>query len=464
MKPIFEKIGLTMRFALLSFMVAIAFASCQKKENTGLYATVPADVAGVAVIDLDRVLKEAGCNVKDGKITLTADLNTILDRVAGDKEKSRQIADALQLIDRKEVVAFVFKGHNIVTFKLTDGASATASIAASLQAQDKKNDLAVYDLGDNMMLAVRESQGWLTDDISVLTEALQAAREKSISTNSAVMQFLGEDGIVKAAFDVPSELRLSKDHRVCLSVESRETVLRSVVTVINGAGELYPVGAGVDVVSTDFLRYLPDNTVLAVAVGNVSSQYIRDMIASLFRGHMRVDETLADIDGTVALGVSPAAGSQALSFYNSEAWDYFAMAHMRQDKVDSTVEQLASLARMMGSVTEDEGQYEARINSRMTLYFGNFDGYLTASTLPISPDRSNALTDRFEGKRMGFSLDIPYGSELMKATGLDYGINLWGNLQTDRFVVSLKFNGSRANAVTTAVEIIADNESLMPKL
>ncbi|MBQ9073945.1 MAG: hypothetical protein IJY30_05780, partial [Muribaculaceae bacterium] len=62
--------------ALFSF--ALLVFSCTQQSQVSLLETVPADVKSVAVADLDKLLKEAGCGVSSGKVTFTDDVNTLM--------------------------------------------------------------------------------------------------------------------------------------------------------------------------------------------------------------------------------------------------------------------------------------------------------------------------------------------------------------------------------------------------
>lgn len=442
-------------------LTALIFPSC-KKEELSLLDTVPADATSVAMINLDNVLKSAGCQVKNGRLALTGDVSEIVGRIAGDRPTADRVADALQLIDRTAVVVFEYDGYSVMTFRLTDTAAATASVTASMTELGKAGDFSIYDCGGGLKLLVDGHQGWLTRDTGIVTAAVAAARTSSVRTETAIAQFLEVADVANIVCELPREIRPDGDYRLCMSATARESVLRTEITVMNPGGGLYPFGEGIEELSTDFLRYTPENTVAAVAAGRISSPRLRKSIATMLRHYADVEGMLDDIDGTVAVTVAPAAGSQALSFYNFEAWDYFAMVHMPQQKVDDAVDFLESLASISGKPVYKNGQYETVISDNMHGYFGNIDGYLAVSTREISGDRNNSLTDRFAGRRAAFMLDVPYGSELMKATGLPYGINLWGNLQTDRAVVSLKFNGSRSNILAVLAELAADDSINLP--
>ncbi len=441
-------------------LFAVVFMTSCNKEETKLLETVPSDARVVAVLDVDRLLKDAGCQKKNNQFTVTPDVKILLDRMTGSESNTQIFLDALSMIDSSELVAFNYDNEWVLTFNITDEAAATASIASVASDEVEKIDgYTVYQL-DGAQLVIKESQGWIAEEFDDVAAVVKAAAEENYTVRPAVVEFLGGEGLLMCAINDDVIYPVGDDYTFCASVTSRENVIRTEIVAMNPDGKLYEIGAGFDVMSTDFLRYVPSESVLTFAMGNINSKSIlRNMLFKSLR-ESGVPELFESVDGTVALSIAPAAGAQALSMKNLTAWDFSGMIHMPQEQVNTGVEMINQMAvnwsryNVCSQPCFENGQYHIDFPSGVTCYYGNIDGYLAASTREISPTYNNSLTDSFEGKRAALVVDIPYGSELMKASRLPYGMTSRINLQLDRIVSTYKFNGSRSNAIATLVEIL----------
>ena len=76
------------------------------------------------------------------------------------------------------------------------------------------------------------------------------------------------------------------------------------------------------------------------------------------------------------------------------------------------------------------------------IYAGNVDGCLAVSNLGFKPVGDNSMTDIFLSQRAAMAVNIPAGSEVVKAFGMPWGFNCSMQVGESDLNVRFSLNGS----------------------
>lgn len=107
---------------LLAVML-IGLNSCKKEtvDVTHLLTTVPSSASGVVVMNLEGILEDAGCKVKEHTITPSKEVSALLEKSsAGDQEDYKMLFDGEIGIEPKGAVMFYDSNRAFLTFALYD--------------------------------------------------------------------------------------------------------------------------------------------------------------------------------------------------------------------------------------------------------------------------------------------------------------------------------------------------------
>lgn len=452
--------------SLITAMAIISVTSCKETER-GLLDTVPDSAQAITTLNLDKVLKNAGCQVKDGKYELTPELTELLGN--SDAESFLEwLGTFSKLVDINHVVIYMIDQQNGVgTVSITDEAGLEkALVDYGAEKVDSRNGYDIYETSNKMVFLMKDGQGWFARKADDVIKSVKEAEKNPIAALVGVKEFLLNDNPLNFAYRYNG----ISYRWMCGSVKFSDNVMGMTLKGMDDDGKLLDFGEMLQPVNTDFLRYTTSTTQLAAAFsvpGGIPWESVKAIVMSQRNISMAqkgmlemIFEQLKKIDGTVALCAAPAGGSQALSRFNLSSWDLLLMAHMKQEEVNANVEQLVGLARQFRLEVENEdGVYHTNLSSLDAslgdVYFGNIDGYFAVSTRQFDSNANNQLAPVFEGKNAAIALDIPYGSETMKAFGLPYGFSVTLQVEDNAIEVRSRFNGTNGSFLSSLIGLIA---------
>lgn len=458
--------SLRLALPLMAAMAIILVTGC-KETQRGLLDTVPDSAKIVTTLDFDKILKSAGCQIKDGKYELTPELTDVL----GDSDVESLVGwlgTFSKLIDINHAVIYMLDDRNgVCTVSVTDEAGLVKALTDyGLEKRDTRKGYDVYEAPNKMVFLMKDGQGWFARRADDVIESVSEAEKKTIANRPGVKEYLFKDNPVNYACCYSG-----MSYRwLCGSVKLSDSVMSLTLQLMDDDGKSFDFGEILQPIDTDFLRYAPSNAQLAAAFsvpGGIPWDSVKAIvmaqrdIPSSQKGVLEIlFEQLKKIDGTVAVCASPAAGSQALSQFNLSSWDMLLMVHMKPEEVNANVGQIAGMARQFRLKVEEEGGvYHTNLSSLDAslgdVYFGNVDGYFAVSTRPFDPNANDQLKRVFEGKNAAIALDVPYGCETMKAFELPYGFNVTMQVDDDAIEVRSRFNGTNGSFLSSLISMIA---------
>ena len=104
-------------------LLLISLGSCKKEtiDVTDLLTTVPSSAAGVVVINLENMLEDAGCKIKDHKVTPSPEVTALIEKSSpADREQFLLLLDGEAGVDPKAAVVFYDANRVFLTFALYD--------------------------------------------------------------------------------------------------------------------------------------------------------------------------------------------------------------------------------------------------------------------------------------------------------------------------------------------------------
>lgn len=460
--------SLRLSLSLLAALLLVAVTGCKDSERE-LLDTVPDSAQSIITMNLGRIMKSAGCQVKDGKYELTPDLADALG--SSDAEAFVEwLGTFSHVIDIDHVVVYMLDGRNgVATVSVTDETGLQKALADyEIKKIDTRKGYDLYEAPNGIVLLLKDGQAWLARKADDVIKSVKEAEKNPVAGIIGVKEFLLTD----APLNFACRYNGISYQWMCGTVKLSDELIGLTLKGMDNDGKYLDFSSMLKPVNTDFLRYTPSNTQLAAAF-SVPAGIPWDSVKAIVMAQARLSmaqkgvlemlfEQLKKIDGTVALCAAPAAGSQALTTFNLASWDLLFMAHMAQDEVNSNVNNLVGMAGQFGlRVEEQDGVYHADLSSLDQslgeIYLGNIDGYFAVSTRPFDSNMNNSLTQTFEGKNAAIAVDVPYGSETMKAFGLPYGFSVTLQVEDDAIEMRGRFNGTSGSFLSSLISLIAKN-------
>lgn len=454
-------------------VLALLSTSCGGVSQ-GLLDSVPASAAMVASIDADVILTQAGCQLTGDTVILTPELSRILsDKATGALSAPVEVLSDLRgAVDMSHVILFALEGKEnnpLLAAQISDLDLFGTRMAGMADEAAGTDLLDMYAVGD-WSVAVAGDRMWCaamspSQLAETVTPLLSIKTSDSVASMTGIADFLtGGDAFdfaVRPSAVNPLSGDSSSSRWSCVSGKIEDSVIGLDFRMMESDGRLMNMAEGMQEVDADFLRYVPQSYVFAAAAGFSPDYRWKEVLgsASLILGPARssylsvLDPVLSKIDGTVAFAAGPAAGAPAVARVGLDTWDLLVMVHMPQVDVDNALSMLRSYASMSGlKMDTDNNVTVATMPDGSKIYAGNIDGYLAVSNRELDASGSNAMTDVFLSHQAAMTLNVPAGSEIVKALGLPCGFDLSARMSADNVNVRMSLNGSDRRVLQSLME------------
>ena len=443
--------------AVTSF--SLLFSSCSKEEGN-LIDNVPYNSKVIASVNLDMILKNAGCQFRDGTIMLSNDLEILRDRYFQDRATAaNMILLTASTVDLKKVIIYQLDNLDpVFTFKIKNKEIFTALATGAAGKMEEIGKYDVFDL-EKCVIMTSGDIGWISSSVSNIEQSLaQNNGKKHEGFNNAMTIIETSDKAISMAINLHQSIDAAPDNGVVQHFKNTwiigeanlaDNILSLSFKTIDRSGKALDISPYIGEIDPDFLRYTPDNTQLLVAIGNIDGiDELYTTIRTALSPEVResIDQFvpyIKEIDGTTSVAINPVATGNSLTDFSLDTWDATIMTHLPQHSVDGIVSMIGHLGTLTGQVSSDEEQPSFNVGGK-EVFYGNYDGYLAFSTRPISSNYNNSFTSDAQGSLAMLMIDIPYKSETMKAFDLPYGFHMSLRLENTSLNGRLKFNGTNA--------------------
>jgi hypothetical protein len=200
------------------------------------------------------------------------------------------------------------------------------------------------------------------------------------------------------------------------------TGIEATLSAVKSDGNVVDFSEYLGEINDDVLQYIPQKSMLAVALGidsNMKWDLLDKVLATMSYGDRATAELfrpyIESIDGSVLLTVSPAVeGVTPQMMQSPDAWEMKFMAHMPQDKIDGAIEKIVSTIEADYRITlPREGDFYVIPNPEMPMKVGSHNGYFVIAKGGIDVTASNENMKRaMSGARVAAALK---GENIMPA-------------------------------------------------
>lgn len=462
------------RCAVAVAAVAVMLSVVGCSSDSSLLSTVPSTAVAVAKVDAARLLREAGCSVDGNKATLTPSLDSLLS-ACGVADGFKAVVGS-GCVDLGSVIVYNPNGGDAVTVaRLTDSDAFRDAVASQGVTWNAAGDFSLAQpAAGRLTLLVRDDICWLLDgrrDESYLTGLLAEADDKSIAGMPAVAKALDKDGTVCAAMAMGKGIAGFYDNpdyqdswlTAVLKADGKQLGMEAML--VNAEGKTLEYASGLDKIDTDFLDFMSPQDVLVAAVGIDGDTNWPAVVTTLSSLMSRGDAMtlsvltpyLSRIDGTLAVGISPAGLALTAGNLSTETLAITVVARMKRGEASKTCKEITEfLSRSRMPMTEDNDMTVA-VTPMGTFRFGERDGYIVVTNREMPGAGASGLQPRFDGKRFGLCADVAYGSGLMRSLRLPYGFTSTLSSTDKSAMLRVELAGTGGNILEVLIAEAAKN-------
>lgn len=455
------------RFCLLTF-AAIA-ASCSD-DDKDILTTVPEDSDLVIVANVDKIVKNAGCKVVNGVVTLSPDLQALADRLdSHGRAAVNQLVAAASMIDTERVILFSDGTSPILTFKIVRKDVFESTVKARAKSRYEESGVTYYFFGD-ITLAIEGNQGWFAESDECIKQAFIAQNRGCITANPVVYEFLGGGATIAMMNTSQSHDRRSRNREFkffLTKLDVSDNTISGEITAYDKTGEKFDWSQVFAPIDRDITKYIPDNSEAVLVFGKIAATNENiDLIAETtglnkhINGYEKaIVKGIGDyLTGSTAIAVAPFGEGYKL-YRDPTAWDCTLVTSLTSDCV-STIESFISLYSFMGraDIIEDDMTSQNCIELHdygdIQIFYGPFEQYYIGSTRPINDSNSRFDVTGTDDTYVLLRADVPFNSRIAKALKIPYGFSFTMALRQDHADYDFYFNGSNTSVLKSLVEIL----------
>lgn len=451
-----SSIGVVFLMAAMAVLVG-----CSSGDS--LLESVPSTARAVVNVHADEFLKEAGCQLQGSKVTLSSELNSFLDGI----DNGNALKDLLSsgAVDLESMVSFITSdGVSISTARLMDVDKFEAYFETLGLKWAAHGDFNVAQ-AKGCDLLVRDDQCWAVtggNSVAVLERVLKNAEKKPVTDVPGIKDALTGDGQLRFA------VNLGNDIASVYGSEYQNSYLTGIMGVngelfnldmemVSSKGKSLKIAPSLGKIDPEFLNYLSTQDAAVIAMSFKGDTdwpaLIKALAPRLSLGNAMmlsaIDPYLSQIDGTVAVAIGPAGAAESLT--RTDAWNFTVVAKMKRGGARQVVDKLKGyISQARIPTTEEEGLTVVAMPD-MTVRFGEKDGYFVATNREMLGNGMPDLAPDFDGKRFAGYIDIPYNSEMMKASKMPYGFNIVMASDDKKASLKLRLNGANMGILEAVI-------------
>lgn len=464
---------MTVNAAFISIALLVSLLTGCGSKSGSLLNNIPEDATTVAVVDLDAILKNAGCRIDNGVITLSPDLEQLTSRMnpkqADMLEAVTKAAPAVNLdevgvfsIDNYAGIALSLKAPELFEQGVKAGAKETVSAAGQ--------DVYVY---DDIAIAIDGNYAWLTVNAVQMENVLNSLAKGNFGSKYPVLsENLADKGnALRIVSQVAENFAADPYNGVAQKFDRlfmvgklkiTDSVLDFEASFTDRDNKPLNFSPYFAETGTDFLRFVDPGSNVVIAIGKPESQEMIQQVIAIFGRQFRDINSLLPmlkaVNGTTSASYRLTSD---INLNDSPDWLNAGEYILTTQIEGSESQSLMQMVQLAGGTKLEETpagaevvQYELKAMGT-PYYIGLFQGTVAAGNRPISDTFSNSFTTDFQGARAGYVLTFAPGSPLSKALDIPYGAYSSLIVKEQTINCKLRFNGSSRNVVATLINLLA---------
>lgn len=168
---------------LIALLCLIAFASCGKKDKKALLESVPAETAGLYILDANSLCQALDLELQDDEVSYGKFIKQAIAAADLNKKETQAVKEALKCVclTEKTILAFEYDKEIFVTFFVNDQEQFIKTLEDVEGSKLSFSDENGYLVSD--MIAVKDSQAWICintddpDDSEIDTKTIDKLRD-----------------------------------------------------------------------------------------------------------------------------------------------------------------------------------------------------------------------------------------------------------------------------------------------
>jgi len=473
MKPYKSILNSAILLPTLIVITAIA-AGCRDHKGERLLGQVPAG-ADVSVINVDMLLKNAGCKIDNGIVTLTPDLELLKAKLP---QKTADLMSYMTLaapaIDLNEVISFKSGTSAVLLFRIKAPEILGQIVKVGSDNENETDGVTYYNL-DDAVIGIDGNTGWISNEASSIVTAREKAKKENFAGTYPVLadkissseyvysRILPYDGKLDV-LSANGTKQNSGNLFVLTNVILTDNIIDADISFVGTDGKALEFSQYIDKTGTDFLRFVEPQSAIVAAVGKPLQKDSFMNLANLALGNAVPDAEayipyLQAIEGTFAVSAIPVADAASLRTMRPGTWDITASAVFNESDTGG----IMSMIRMAGAreITDETAgehtQYAFQPYDDTEIYAGVFDNVIAASTHIMSGRCENSFSQEFQDARAGIVMTFAPESNISRMLGIPYGAYCSAMLYDNKISAKFRFNGAPRNVLATFISLYAKN-------
>lgn len=448
-------------------LIVIITNSCSKTLEEDILTTIPSEARLVVVANADAIVKNAGCKVVDGVVTLSPELEKLVEKLdSRQKFHVKQFIAIANMVKTDRIVFFVDEsGNPICTFELQNPELFNISLTASSKSTTREAGYTVYKQRNGGIIATDGNQGWFAQDVEVVKSAVESAAESNYAANGAVYDVLCDEATITYCLKMSEALAKDENGNpidyLCGNVSLTDNLIEAEFQQMNRSGKKYSVSRIMERIDPEIAKYIPDNAQGLVAIGKIKEvkacvDALRDFRVADPSELQMLQLIGSGISGSAAISVTPAADSNSLFNDPLSSWDITGAVQLSEESVSqiSSLIDMASLAYGINVITDEETGQQCIEYGSGKVFYNQYDTTIVASNVPLKEPTTSVYTDKFAECYALVSADVPYDSQLVRAMKIPYGFTVKAYLYDDKLSLEARINGSKSSILKSLVEIM----------
>lgn len=457
-----------MLMAWLIATLAVVTAACSHKESE-ILESIPAGSDMIARINCEDILESAGFTRNGGKWEAGKVVNDLLGELSSnDRLEFEKFISATQAIDARNLFLYVYEGDMYLTCILTHPDQLAAALEAEFGKPESTNGFKVY--RDNVM--IRDNRLWIAEDVRHLTKVLEIAEKSPATESKSVMATFAANG---SAMDIsmnPGKLFARNPYMMAMGIDIKElenthisytatlnkNTMKIEAATYDEDGDKVPVGDLVTPIDASFIKFMPANPALTLAFGKVTDEFMRGILGDVPSMQRNVVEPyLMAVNGTFA--ISAALPEDVRRFTDPAAWGITLAVAYDESKAGEILKMAAGLESMDGVTVRalpDQLCISFTGANMPDLYIAYKEGYLVASTRPVTGENAGLKPGNFDKYYAAGTLSIPADGNFGKAVQLPFGVD--GHMECENEVMYsyTEFTGSPYGFIESIISLVTD--------
>lgn len=456
--------------SFLAIIILSLFTSCS--DNGGeksVFECIPSESQAVARVNIDEILKNAGCQFRNGNLKVSPSMEYLLESSSPEqRELIGRYLTLYSMLDLKNVYLAKWKDNLLGVTAITD----LDKMEEYLEKNAKESTVGKHTLytTEDFSVMVTGNLAMIAESPEILASALDIADQSPLAGDQQMVDFLSQPDHTVLAFVRQSDEPRSKKSRgetlslatVLVEANLHQQYIDAELTLLDPEGLPVDISEFIAPIDPQVLASVPAEAIGVLAVGeNLGAGDLFSQLGIEITDILPIDSQwlfLTDfINGPLMLSATPASSGANLRSLAPPEWNI--TASMISD--DATISTIMMALKMMMPVTsaknalEDSEQLRFKISPELSLFVSQQSQLLTFSTDYIRAQEQPAdCAAIFDGASFGVVVNVPYNSETMRAFNLPYGPNF--TLTGSETAINMRFslNGSSSSILESLAQTL----------